>query len=440
MDNLSESAWLRWWRIAVVVAATLILCSCRAPGIVPALPEVGPGAAAAVSDGEQASASVGDEGSIASASDLSTMPADGNVALVGYTEAYDFDRSAIRAPTPLGTAMQPPVVAPPMFGPLPLPEQVIDPAWQPHGMRAPWPEDEYLVDGGDAQPRSNVLPDWTLRGLEQEDTIAHYDTLDGRTVVAPSNRVHVYAPRFSAVRSVTLPATASQSDAVEHHHFSRQLGENREAAAATASTQNLQARAQVGGKHASALRTREGDGVVSSALLPIQFQSKLLPYEDLQVIRTGIHQQWEKPMLAKGKNAAVTWSHDLAVVALVRGQRAAEVSGDQRAEAVYTFDTPPGRPKLRIVKVASTDAAAPGETIDFTLRFDNVGDQAVGNVTIADNLTTRLEFVEGSAQASVKADFSTEANEGGSLVLRWEIADPLEPGQGGVVRFQCRVR
>jgi uncharacterized repeat protein (TIGR01451 family) len=202
----------------------------------------------------------------------------------------------------------------------------------------------------------------------------------------------------------------------------------------------LQARAQVGNKHASALRTRQGDGVVSSALLPVQFQSKLLPFEDLQVIRTGIHQQSEKPMLAKGKNAAITWSHDLAVVALVKGQRAVEISGDQRAEAVYTFDSPPSRPKLRIVKVASTDAAAPGETIDFTLRFDNIGNEAVGNVTIVDNLTTRLEYVEASAQSSVKANFLTEANEGGSLVLRWEITDPLEPGQGGVARFQCRVR
>jgi hypothetical protein len=59
---------------------------------------------------------------------------------------------------------------------------------------------------------------------------------------------------------------------------------------------------------------------------------------------------------------------------------------------------------------------------------------------LVDNLTTRLEYVPGSAQASVKAAFAVEPNEGESLVLRWEIDDPLDPGEGGIVRFRCRVR
>ena len=64
----------------------------------------------------------------------------------------------------------------------------------------------------------------------------------------------------------------------------------------------------------------------------------------------------------------------------------------------------------------------------------------MGNVTIVDNLTTRLEFVPGTAQSSMNASFSTQPNEVGSLVLRWEITNPIEAGQGGVIRFQCRVR
>ena len=47
-----------------------------------------------------------------------------------------------------------------------------------------------------------VRADWSVDGLEQEDAIAHYDTLDGRVVVTPSNRVCVYAPRFAAIRRV----------------------------------------------------------------------------------------------------------------------------------------------------------------------------------------------------------------------------------------------
>lgn len=61
-------------------------------------------------------------------------------------------------------------------------------------------------------------------------------------------------------------------------------------------------------------------------------------------------------------------------------------------------------------------------------------------MTLIDNLTTRLEYVEGTSKASRDAQFFTTPNEGESLVLTWEFADPLEPGHGGLVRFQCRVR
>jgi uncharacterized repeat protein (TIGR01451 family) len=93
-----------------------------------------------------------------------------------------------------------------------------------------------------------------------------------------------------------------------------------------------------------------------------------------------------------------------------------------------------------VIKVASTQFAAPGATIDFTIRFDNVGDDVIGNVTVVDNLTTRLEYVPDTAQCSVPAEFSTQPNEGESLALRWEITNPLERGQGGIIRFRCRVR
>jgi hypothetical protein len=51
-----------------------------------------------------------------------------------------------------------------------------------------------------------------------------------------------------------------------------------------------------------------------------------------------------------------------------------------------------------------------------------------------------LEYVADSAQSSVKAEFAAQPNEGESLVLRWEITEPIEPGEGGIVRFRCRVR
>ena len=90
--------------------------------------------------------------------------------------------------------------------------------------------------------------------------------------------------------------------------------------------------------------------------------------------------------------------------------------------------------------MASTKVAKPGDIVDFTIRFDNLGDQAIKHVVLIDNLTTRLEYVPGTAQSSRPAEFSTEVNEGDSLVLRWDFADPLPVGAGGLVRFHCRVR
>ena len=109
------------------------------------------------------------------------------------------------------------------------------------------------------------------------------------------------------------------------------------------------------------------------------------------------------------------------------------------AESLHVYSLA-GKPRLRVCKIASRHEARPGEDVEFTIRFDNVGDQVIGNVTVIDNLTTRLEYVPDSAQCSLKAQFSTQPNEGGSLVIRCEITDPLKPGTGGVIRFRCRVR
>ena len=100
----------------------------------------------------------------------------------------------------------------------------------------------------------------------------------------------------------------------------------------------------------------------------------------------------------------------------------------------------PGEPKLRVIKVASTGAAAPGEEVAFTLRFDNVGDQPIDQVTVIDNLTTRLEYVKDSAECDLDAEFKTDENNGDSLTVSWTIKEPIKPGEGGIIRFRCRVR
>jgi len=311
----------------------------------------------------------------------------------------------------------------------------------PAGTAKPWPADEYICDGGDRDQTAKVTPDWEVRGLETEDTIAHYDTLDGRRVVEPSNRVCIYSPRFSAVRQVVglrLNQQMHASSGVRQETIMARVADTREV---RSSTQNFQPMAEASRDLANLYQSEQGDGTLASRTRLRGFhQGSFMPYENLVAIRTGGYDGAEMAWLASRANAAIAWSHNLGLQVIIDRQRAAAEIRDQGVSTVFTVKQPPTNPRLRMIKVASAPNALPGETVDFTLRFDNLGSQVIGNVTIIDNLTTRLEYVKDSAECSLGANFSTQPNEGQSLALRWEITEPMKPGDGGVIRFQCRVR
>ncbi|MFO0897038.1 MAG: hypothetical protein U0836_06355 [Pirellulales bacterium] len=311
--------------------------------------------------------------------------------------------------------------------------------WAPPGIRRPWPRDEYLHDGGDHDPRVYVRDNEQIDGLDLEDTIIHGDASDGTKVVTPSNRVHLYAPRFAAVRQVVGLAENEQQDALRAvdrplapvRQIDRQL--------AATSIQREQAEGQIGRKRVTIYRGRQFDGGLSSAVALMRADEDFAPHENLQLIKFGKFSQREKAAVIEGVQAAIVWTHDKAVQVILNHQAANELVGDRRAQAIHIVDTF-GQPSLRIVKVASTDHAQPGDEVSFTLRYDNVGELSIGNVSIVDNLTTRLEYVEGSAESNRQAAFSFDPNQGDSLALRWDLAEPLAPGAGGVLRFKCRVR
>lgn len=331
-----------------------------------------------------------------------------------------------------------PALIPPGPPLAPLPHAVTGP-WTPPGLAPPWPATEYVRDGGDREPHVDVLPDWSVHGLAQEDTVVHYDTRDGRTLVEPSNRVHIYAPRFGAVRLVVNPYASDEvvgPQGVDVQQPPLRLADSR---GAESHLQPLAPRGQRGTRRAIGLEAKQFDGAVSTVLVPQGFQDEYLPFENLAIIRNGRIHQADEARLATSIDAAIVWAGDQVVEVLIDRLSPVAAVGDRRAQVTYQYDRE-DCPKIRLIKVASTQYAHPGDVIDFTLRFDNVGDDVVGNVTVIDNLATRLEYVDGTSQASVKADFSTQPNAGETQVLRWEIVDPVQPGDGGVLRFQARVR
>ncbi|MCL6502545.1 MAG: hypothetical protein K6T86_07655 [Pirellulales bacterium] len=322
----------------------------------------------------------------------------------------------------------------------PRPLGSCDNTWRPPGIACPWPPQEYLCDGGDQAAGVTLSPQWQLSGVDPQDTVAHYDSWDGRTLVEASNQVCIYAPKFGAVRTVTglgasetrvLPAGVVLPDfLVQQDEYER----------AATSLQRYQAKTDLGTRLPAAYHSRQYDGVVSTNLHGQAYQDALLPYANLRVLRDGTMDQAEKARLTELTRAAAVWQAEQQVQVILDGMAAVEVVLDRQVEAVYTVRDPRKNPKLRLIKIASTDHAAVGEEVEFIIRFDNVGDQAIGNIVIVDNLVTRLEYIPGSAQASRDATFTVEENESRSLLLRWEFAEPLEPGEGGLVHFKCRVR
>lgn len=299
--------------------------------------------------------------------------------------------------------------------------------------------DEYVCDGGDASGEVRVLPDWSIKGLDPEDTVGHYDTLDNRVEVSASNRVCIYAPRFAAVRKVTSPfQNEKYNQALIEQREDVVVTENQELATISYQ-QSVAAERDIRIQPAVGLQS-EVPGITGVYSLPVRVLNKDLSlHEDFRVMKLGIHKQAEKPRLAEYTIRAVTWSADQAVQVVVDGEQAQVNSSVNAIESLHTIgDNRPA--KLRVIKTASVADALPGEEVEFTLRFDNVGHQPMGNVTIIDNLTTRLEYLRDTELCSLENDFVVDENEVDSLTLRWEIKDPIQPGKGGLIRFKCRVR
>ena len=312
-------------------------------------------------------------------------------------------------------------------------------AWKPDGLPCPWPEDEYICDGGDAGLPVGVGRDWEVHGLETEDTVVHYDALDGRTIVEPSNRVCVYAPRFGAVRQVVSLVSNEHLDHAVGAHLPVKPTLHDERQPVLASKQQIQPVGEIAARPPIAMLGRQYSGETSMAIKARAFQDAFQPYEDIAVIRTGVMEASQAAMLAQRAEAAVTWISKQAVQIIDDVEGVVELVRDEQAQDIFTYHGG-GWPRLRVIKVASTPFAEPGDTIDFTIRFDNTGTEKIGNVTILDSLSPRLELVDGSAQCSREAKFFAEPNKAGSVVLRCELAEPLKSGEGGIIRFTCKVR
>ncbi|MGQ9503789.1 MAG: hypothetical protein ACUVQR_02665 [Thermogutta sp.] len=320
-----------------------------------------------------------------------------------------------------------------------LPPGAVLTAWNPPGISPPWPQDELLADGADLPPFAGVQ-DGVLGGINSEDTVAQFTADNGDTRVQPFNRVFIYSPRFASVRQVVNVRQDEQAERVGGVYVPTQLAQSAETQPVGTSTQNYQPVAGVQRRGIAQFESQQHDGAVSQVLGAYGFSDGFKPYENFSLIVRGIVESDEIPLLANAVQAAIVWSSDQNLHVIIDGQRAAESNAVSRIHSVYRVEGRYGQANLRLVKVASQATAQPGETVDFTLRFDNVGTAPITQLVIVDSLSTRLEYVPDSSQTSVPAKLTVQPNEAGSSTLQWEIENPLPPGEGGIIRFSCRVR
>ncbi|MGI6401564.1 MAG: hypothetical protein ACOX0A_05560 [Thermoguttaceae bacterium] len=300
--------------------------------------------------------------------------------------------------------------------------------------------DEYVLSGGDAAAPVISREDWSVDNLDTEDSVAHFDTIDGRILTEPSNRLFLYSPRFGAVRQVVGPIEGDYREAIEIANVHEGAIEGDRIQGVDVRSNEMKALGANSVLQPQGAETTVGVTMSTGLLGAMEADAQIrlgamLTSESVDNLSSA-----DASLMLDGAIAAQGWSGEQSVAVsteLVNAFSNAYIDG---AATVYQIKDDTKTSKLRVIKIANKEAAKPGEFVEFTLRFENIGDQPIGNVTILDNLSARLRYVDGTAQSSVEADFLADLNEKGSLILRWEITEPLYPKEFGVVRFICKVQ
>ncbi|MFG0260885.1 MAG: DUF11 domain-containing protein [Novipirellula sp. JB048] len=307
--------------------------------------------------------------------------------------------------------------------------------WNAHGVDA----NEFLCNGGDHPPHVAVRQDETLAGLDPEDTVVHYTTEAGDIEINSSNRVCVYAPRFASVRKITGAVAGGRTvglAGVQHD-----VGLNRihdETPGLVINDTTAIAHADVA-RRIDAMRDRNRGVRVEGVLQPEIAEDVLAALAGLSVLEMQQLQENQLAIVQASALAAQAWSIEESIEVAIEDMQPPTLSRDLRVEEIRVYDFPAAG-RLQVSKFADRQHAQPGERVTFAIRIENVGDSAVGRVTLTDNLTTRLEYVPESQTCSGGAEFTSDRNEAESLTLQWRLTDELKVGESVTIRFQCKVR
>jgi uncharacterized repeat protein (TIGR01451 family) len=253
-----------------------------------------------------------------------------------------------------------------------------------------FPHEECLTDGGDTGPRMGIRDNGTLGGLSTTDTAAEFTTLGKRRVVT-SNTVCICAPRF-VVRRVD-----------------QGLGGFAHSARPTSGVQRFPS-------HAIAQKTP-----------PLLMTGREKPGNLIAMVHPQIRVGGQSPAILAGQIGPARAVYQVQTAQLiVQSVEPEEVENAEGFILTKSVD-PKGAVKV-------------GDTITITLTYVNRTGKPATDVAVSDSLSGRLEYVPGTAQSDRPVNVTTSPNESGSAVVRFEVPGTLQPGQGGTVKFQAKVR
>jgi uncharacterized repeat protein (TIGR01451 family) len=335
--------------------------------------------------------------------------------------------------------------APPLYPVIPW--KFYDPYYGPR-----LPEEECLHDGGDRGRMAAFDSQGNLAGVDPEDTVAEYRDASGRRNIACSNRVCLCVPRYVVLRKELPLARQENTIALGDTRLVQRQVEYDKLVPSQLTRQYEKLKGMEGRARPSINLAEQGPNVLIGLKLLQAIHIDLALAEYVGTEQVKILTRVQRAQLLKQLEVVRQFSNivQLAGTEQIVGTRVVgrvEAGPDVISATMSTRDltvccgepVPPDRP-LCLFKCADRGSAQVGDIVKFSLRYSNVGGRAITDVAVEDSLSGRLEYVEGSAESDRDAVFTMQPNEAGSVILRWEIAGRLLPGQSGRLRFKVRVR
>jgi uncharacterized repeat protein (TIGR01451 family) len=299
--------------------------------------------------------------------------------------------------------------------------------------------DEYVCDGGDR--KLPVHYEGTNRaGLDVEDTVAEFKDETGKMHVKATNEACVYAPRFGEVRTATLPQEGLAINRAAGHQDKTAVVDVDARTVLDEKVQRDEPWGMDTRARASGLEKRDVDVQMHQAKAAETHVSLLNAYEDFRFIREGQFDRANPAIIALGVTASQEWADGRRPIIVAKDDAGQIVQGRFTAQDYTGVEDRRTPGELKLLKVADKESAHPGDVVTFTIRFDNVGGRELQAIRIVDNLSPRLEYIEGSVSCNLDGRVDVEENGFGGKLLTFEFDKALPGKTGGYVSFQCRVR